>query len=91
MHMLKIMNGSIQTHTNSSKVQWYVIFALEDFTDHSFSFLKEFFSGLGLKERNLCIVHAQILTVKVFVNVAKSEAPLLKPFHYVRHQNLFIH
>ena len=64
---------------------------LEDFTDHSFGFLKEFFSGLGLKEHNLCIAPAQILTVNVFANVAKNEAQSLKPFHYVRYRNLFIH
>ena len=54
---------------------------LEDFRDHSFGFLKEFFSVLDLKEHNLCVALVQKLTVNVFVYATKKEAQtFLKTF-----------
>ena len=38
-----------QGYTGNSSLQ------LEHFRDHSFGFLKDLFSALGLKEHNLCI------------------------------------
>ena len=65
---------------------------LEDFRDHSFDFLKEFFSTLGLKEHNLRIAPVQKLTINVFVNATKKEAQtFLKTFSAGFLLKFFIH
>ena len=82
--MVKILNGSIQ-NTITILRQWYLMLThqgcsgnsslhLEDFRDHSFDFLKEFFSTLGLKEHNLRITPVQKLTINVFVNATKKRS-----------------